>query len=156
MSLFLLNKREPPKSNRIRFRDPLTAFQAELSLHCPQGFPPRRDALQNAANAVGPIAAGARGQLPPGAQSALQKAQGASGEGSAQAAEQQNTPAQMSAQEAAQALAQAQAAGGMAAYIDVEHALDPSYARRCGVNIDELYISQPDRKSTRLNSSHRT
>jgi recombination protein RecA len=41
-------------------------------------------------------------------------------------------------------LAQAQAAGGMAAYIDVEHALDPGYARRCGVNIDELYISQPD------------
>ena len=50
VSLFLLNKREPPKSNQIRFRDPLTAFQAELSLHCPQGFPPRRDPLQNAAN----------------------------------------------------------------------------------------------------------
>ncbi|MEK7214194.1 MAG: DNA recombination/repair protein RecA, partial [Chloroflexota bacterium] len=41
-------------------------------------------------------------------------------------------------------LAQAQAAGGVAAYIDVEHALDPSYARRCGVDVDELYISQPD------------
>src|SRR6185369_340575 len=34
--------------------------------------------------------------------------------------------------------------GGVAAYIDVEHALDPSYAQKCGVNIDELYISQPD------------
>ncbi|MBI2887865.1 MAG: recombinase RecA [Chloroflexi bacterium] len=41
-------------------------------------------------------------------------------------------------------LAEAQAAGGMAAYIDVEHALDPSYAARCGVNVQELYISQPD------------
>ena len=34
--------------------------------------------------------------------------------------------------------------GGVAAYIDVEHVLDPSYARMCGVNTDELYISQPD------------
>ena len=34
--------------------------------------------------------------------------------------------------------------GGIAAFIDVEHALDPDYARRCGVNVDELYISQPD------------
>lgn len=50
VSLFLLNKREPPKSSQIRFRDPLTAFQTELSLHCPQGFPPRRDALQNVSN----------------------------------------------------------------------------------------------------------
>lgn len=41
-------------------------------------------------------------------------------------------------------LAEAQAQGGTAAYIDVEHALDPSYAARCGVNVDELYISQPD------------
>ncbi len=41
-------------------------------------------------------------------------------------------------------LAQARAAGGMVAYIDVEHALDPNYARRCGVDVDELYISQPD------------
>ena len=48
VSLFLLNKREPPKSNQIRHRDPLTAFQVELSLHCAQGFPPRRDALVNA------------------------------------------------------------------------------------------------------------
>jgi len=41
-------------------------------------------------------------------------------------------------------MAEAQRAGGIAAYIDVEHALDPSYAKKCGVNIDELYISQPD------------
>jgi recombination protein RecA len=41
-------------------------------------------------------------------------------------------------------IAEAQRAGGVAAYIDAEHALDPSYARRCGVNIDELYVSQPD------------
>ena len=41
-------------------------------------------------------------------------------------------------------IAEAQKMGGTAAYIDVEHALDPDYARRCGVNIDNLYISQPD------------
>jgi recombination protein RecA len=41
-------------------------------------------------------------------------------------------------------IAETQRAGGVAAYIDVEHALDPTYAKRCGVNIDELYISQPD------------
>ena len=41
-------------------------------------------------------------------------------------------------------IAQAQAAGGMAAYIDVEHALEPTYAAACGVKIDELLISQPD------------
>ncbi len=41
-------------------------------------------------------------------------------------------------------MAEAQKAGGVAAFIDVEHALDPSYAARCGVNVDELYISQPD------------
>ncbi len=41
-------------------------------------------------------------------------------------------------------IAQAQSAGGVAAFIDVEHALDPAYARKCGVNIDELYVSQPD------------
>ena len=34
--------------------------------------------------------------------------------------------------------------GGTAAFIDMEHALDPSYAAQCGVNIDELIISQPD------------
>lgn len=37
-----------------------------------------------------------------------------------------------------------QAAGGVAAYIDSEHALDPVYARNVGVNVDDLYISQPD------------
>jgi len=41
-------------------------------------------------------------------------------------------------------IAQAQAMGGMAAYIDVEHALEPSYASSIGVNIDELLVSQPD------------
>ena len=41
-------------------------------------------------------------------------------------------------------IAEAQRTGGVAAYIDVEHALDPTYARRCGVNIDDLYVSQPD------------
>jgi recombination protein RecA len=41
-------------------------------------------------------------------------------------------------------IAQAQAAGGMAAYIDVEHALDPIYAAGLGVKTDEMLISQPD------------
>ena len=41
-------------------------------------------------------------------------------------------------------IAEAQKRGGTAAYIDVEHALDPSYAANCGVNIDDLLISQPD------------
>ena len=41
-------------------------------------------------------------------------------------------------------IAEAQKRGGLAAYIDVEHALDPSYAGRCGVNVDDLLISQPD------------
>jgi len=41
-------------------------------------------------------------------------------------------------------IAEAQKRGGLAAYIDVEHALDPSYAGNCGVNIDDLLISQPD------------
>jgi recombination protein RecA len=40
-------------------------------------------------------------------------------------------------------IAEAQKMGGLAAFIDAEHALDPSYARRLGVNIDELYVSQP-------------
>lgn len=42
------------------------------------------------------------------------------------------------------AIAAAQAAGGTAAFIDAEHALDPEYAQRLGVNIDELLLSQPD------------
>jgi recombination protein RecA len=41
-------------------------------------------------------------------------------------------------------IAEAQKAGGVAAYIDVEHALDPVYAAACGVNVDDLLISQPD------------
>jgi recombination protein RecA len=41
-------------------------------------------------------------------------------------------------------IAQAQKAGGLAAFIDAEHAMDPQYARRIGVNIDELLVSQPD------------
>ena len=42
------------------------------------------------------------------------------------------------------ALAEAQRAGGVAAFIDAEHALDPTYARKLGVNVDELLVSQPD------------
>jgi recombination protein RecA len=40
-------------------------------------------------------------------------------------------------------LAEAQRRGGVVAFIDVEHALDPGYARACGVNVDELLVSQP-------------
>ena len=42
------------------------------------------------------------------------------------------------------AVAETQKAGGTAAFIDAEHALDPVYAKAIGVNIDELYLSQPD------------
>ena len=45
---------------------------------------------------------------------------------------------------ALQAVAEAQKAGGIAAFIDAEHALDPTYAKKLGVNIDQLWISQPD------------
>jgi recombination protein RecA len=41
-------------------------------------------------------------------------------------------------------IAEAQKAGGMAAFIDAEHALDPEYARKLGVNVDNLLVSQPD------------
>ncbi|RLC69042.1 MAG: recombinase RecA [Chloroflexi bacterium] len=41
-------------------------------------------------------------------------------------------------------IAEAQKSGGMAAYIDVEHALDPVYAAACGVKVDDMLISQPD------------
>ena len=41
-------------------------------------------------------------------------------------------------------VAEAPRAGGIAAFVDAEHALDPLYARKLGVNIDELYVSQPD------------
>jgi len=42
------------------------------------------------------------------------------------------------------AIAEAQKAGGTAAFVDAEHALDPAYAKKLGVNIDELIVSQPD------------
>ena len=45
---------------------------------------------------------------------------------------------------ALQVIAQAQAAGGAAAFVDAEHALDPTYARKLGVDIDSLIVSQPD------------
>jgi recombination protein RecA len=45
---------------------------------------------------------------------------------------------------ALQAIAQAQKAGGTAAFIDAEHALDPAYARRLGVDTDNLLVAQPD------------
>lgn len=48
-------------------------------------------------------------------------------------------------------VASAQRNGGLAAYIDAEHALDPSYAAKIGVNIDELLISQPDSGEEALN-----
>ena len=41
-------------------------------------------------------------------------------------------------------VAEAQKLGGIAAFIDAEHALDPAYAEKIGVNINELYVSQPD------------
>jgi recombination protein RecA len=41
-------------------------------------------------------------------------------------------------------IANAQKAGGLAAFIDAEHALDPAYAKRLGVNLDDLLVSQPD------------
>ena len=41
-------------------------------------------------------------------------------------------------------VAEAQKAGGVAAFIDAEHALDPVYARKLGVDVDQLYVSQPD------------
>jgi len=41
-------------------------------------------------------------------------------------------------------IANAQKAGGLAAFIDAEHALDPAYAKKLGVNVDELLVSQPD------------
>jgi recombination protein RecA len=45
---------------------------------------------------------------------------------------------------ALQVVAEAQKRGGMAAFIDVEHALDPAYARKLGVDVDNLLVSQPD------------
>ncbi|MGA2992065.1 MAG: recombinase RecA [Candidatus Korobacteraceae bacterium] len=45
---------------------------------------------------------------------------------------------------ALQVIAEAQKAGGMAAFVDAEHALDPAYAKRLGVDVDNLLVSQPD------------
>ena len=45
---------------------------------------------------------------------------------------------------ALQIIAEAQKTGGTAAFVDAEHALDPSYAEKLGVNVDELLVSQPD------------
>src|SRR6266704_5530136 len=45
---------------------------------------------------------------------------------------------------ALQVVAEAQKKGGMAAFIDVEHALDPGYAKKLGVDVDNLLVSQPD------------
>lgn len=45
---------------------------------------------------------------------------------------------------ALQVVAQAQKSGGVAAYIDAEHAMDPEYAEKLGVNVDDMLISQPD------------
>ena len=49
-------------------------------------------------------------------------------------------------------IAEAQRHGGIAAFIDAEHALDPTYAQRLGVNIDQLLVSQPDSGSRRSRS----
>src|SRR5210317_776845 len=43
-----------------------------------------------------------------------------------------------------QVIAEAQKAGGTAAFIDAEHALDPQYAEKLGVHVDDLIVSQPD------------
>ncbi|MBN9059589.1 MAG: DNA recombination/repair protein RecA, partial [Rhizobiales bacterium] len=45
---------------------------------------------------------------------------------------------------ALQTIAEAQKSGGICAFVDAEHALDPVYARKLGVNLDDLLISQPD------------
>src|SRR5215203_2054073 len=45
---------------------------------------------------------------------------------------------------ALQVIAESQRTGGMAAFVDVEHALDPIYARKLGVDVDNLLVSQPD------------
>ena len=54
---------------------------------------------------------------------------------------------------ALQILAEAQAMGGVVAFIDAEHALDPLYAARLGVDIDEVLISQPDTGEQRSKSA---
>ena len=49
-------------------------------------------------------------------------------------------------------IAEAQKAGGTCAFVDAEHALDPIYARKLGVNLNDLLISQPTRASRRSRS----
>src|SRR5947208_12630649 len=49
-----------------------------------------------------------------------------------------------------QVIAEAQKLGGMAAFIDAEHALDPIYARKLGVDVDNLLVSQPDYREQAL------
>ena len=51
-------------------------------------------------------------------------------------------------------VAEVQKQGGIAGFIDAEHALDPIYAKNIGVNIDELYISQPDSGTKETISAH--
>lgn len=51
-------------------------------------------------------------------------------------------------------IAEAQKMGGTAAFIDAEHALDPVYAQKLGVNVDELYVSQPDNGEQALDIVH--
>jgi len=53
-------------------------------------------------------------------------------------------------------IAEAQKAGGVAAFVDAEHALDPLYASRIGVKIDDLLISQPDTGEQALEIASRT
>ncbi|MEO8659426.1 MAG: recombinase RecA [Bryobacteraceae bacterium] len=52
------------------------------------------------------------------------------------------------------AIAEAQRAGGLAAFIDAEHAIDPAYCKRLGVDIDNLLISQPDNGEQALEIAH--
>src|SRR5436853_5576317 len=50
-------------------------------------------------------------------------------------------------------LAEAQKTGGICAFIDAEHAMDPAYAKRIGVDVDQLLVSQPDRGEQALESA---
>ncbi len=51
-------------------------------------------------------------------------------------------------------IAQTQKAGGIAAFVDAEHALDPVYAKKLGVDLDNLYVSQPDTGEQALDITH--
>src|SRR3981081_2131484 len=54
---------------------------------------------------------------------------------------------------ALQIIAEAQKVGGMAAFVDAEHALDPGYARQLGVDVDNLLVSQPEHGGKALEST---